>query len=152
MPYRITLPGGIRVEADTEHELAVVLRVAQQQDPSKLPPAPGDPAPKAPRPKPTLGQLASFFGALPLRQQEILRIIATSAGATSDEALVDRLDLKGNNQLGGVMAGISKNALRFGFDLTHVLDRRTVQGPQGRRYLYTASEPLRMLIQQQALP
>ena len=142
MAYKITLLDGLVVEVTTEEEFAAVLRSIQgpRREVQFLEAPVEPPAEQAALEAPALRR---FFQGLPENQRTLLQQVAHAEGIVRDAALLHVFGFTTNNQLAGVVAGLSKRGAKAGLTLDQILVREQHHNGAGRYNTYEVTSAMR---------
>lgn len=146
MPIKIRLGDGIVVEAESEEELRTVFSALGYKDGAL-----GQAGVKDERLLESVEKrLRRVYGRLrSYPQRRTLQVLAQSPEGLRDYQLRTNLNFASNNQLAGVMAGLSKHARKLDLKIGHILVKQTVPGPDRRNYLYRLTPEMRDVANEQ---
>ena len=130
---------GITFEFDSDEDLRTFLRAVKsgsiqtQGDRAPLPHQRNDETERS------LGErMKMFYKAVKVKrgQLSVLRTLLGAKAGMKDVQLIRAVDFHNRNELGGVIAGISKTAKPYGLTLDALVERNRLPASEGRAMLY----------------
>jgi len=88
---------------------------------------------------------SDFVSRLHKSQKKLLKALLAEEGTVEDKNLLKAMSMNDNREIGGVLAGISRNAGKVGFGMDAVLSSETRHSEEGRSKLYTLTAEFRRL-------